>query len=73
MLDVAAFALASEGPARLLRQRHPPVLSRVGLALLTRDERFDVTRAKADLGWEPRVTLEQGIRETAAWARQAFS
>jgi dTDP-glucose 4,6-dehydratase len=29
----------------------------------------DISRAKALLGWEPRVPLEEGLRETIAWFR----
>jgi UDP-glucose 4-epimerase len=30
----------------------------------------DVTRARAILGWEPRVSFEQGLAETVRWATQ---
>jgi len=30
--------------------------------------RPDIARARALLGWEPRVTLEEGLRATIAWA-----
>jgi nucleoside-diphosphate-sugar epimerase len=30
----------------------------------------DITKAKTELGWEPRVPLEQGLRETIAWFRE---
>jgi len=29
--------------------------------------RPDISRAKAELGWEPRVPLEEGLRKTIAW------
>jgi dTDP-glucose 4,6-dehydratase len=29
----------------------------------------DITRAKEWLGWEPRVGLEEGLRETISWFR----
>jgi dTDP-glucose 4,6-dehydratase len=29
----------------------------------------DITRARQLLGWEPRVPLEEGLRETIAWFR----
>ena len=33
----------------------------------------DISRAKALLGWEPRVPLEEGLRPTVAWFRQELT
>jgi dTDP-glucose 4,6-dehydratase len=33
----------------------------------------DITRARQLLGWEPRVPLEEGLRETIAWFRMVAS
>jgi dTDP-glucose 4,6-dehydratase len=30
----------------------------------------DITKARQLLGWEPRVSLEEGLRETIAWFRR---
>jgi hypothetical protein len=32
----------------------------------------DISLARAELGWEPKVTLIEGIARTIAWARQAW-
>ncbi len=34
-----------------------------------KQRRPDITRARTLLGWEPRVPLEEGLRETIAWFR----
>ena len=34
--------------------------------------RPDITLARAELGWEPQVTLEEGLDKTIAWARDAW-
>ena len=33
----------------------------------------DISRARAELGWEPRVELEDGLLKTLAWYRQEFT
>ncbi|HYF20661.1 MAG TPA: hypothetical protein VEA40_22535, partial [Ramlibacter sp.] len=30
---------------------------------------LDIRKAKERLGWEPRMSLDQGLRETIAWYR----
>ena len=29
----------------------------------------DITRARADLGWSPQVSIEEGLKRTIAWFR----
>jgi dTDP-glucose 4,6-dehydratase len=38
-----------------------------------RRRRPDISRARALLGWEPRVSVEQGLRETLAYFRSLLS
>ncbi|HYP20918.1 MAG TPA: NAD-dependent epimerase/dehydratase family protein, partial [Chloroflexia bacterium] len=33
----------------------------------------DITRVKGTLGWEPKVTLEEGLKETIKWFRTALA
>jgi nucleoside-diphosphate-sugar epimerase len=44
-------------------RRDPPV-SRRSLAFFENDNAFDITAARLDLGFEPRVDLKEGIRRT---------
>lgn len=62
-----AEALAQEGAARLVR-REPPV-SRRSLVFVSRRAVFPNTRAREELGWTPRVSLDEGMRRTEAWLR----
>ncbi len=65
----AALANLSEGWARLIRAKEPPSLTRMSLFLMTQDQRFDVSKAKRDLGWQSKVSMEEGVRRAAEWAR----
>jgi dTDP-glucose 4,6-dehydratase len=38
-----------------------------------RQRRPDISRAQTLLGWEPRVSLEEGLRPTIAWFRQQLN
>jgi nucleoside-diphosphate-sugar epimerase len=49
-----------------LSSLHPTQVIRRG-----RTSAFDMSKAKQELGYEPRVTREQGMTELAAWYRQA--
>ena len=32
-----------------------------------KDTWADITKAKSILGWQPRVSLEEGVKRTVAW------
>lgn len=61
---VALGALA-ERFGRLTRTR-PPVM-RYGLQLLGGENRFDVTRARRELSFEPEVNVAEGVRLSVQW------
>jgi nucleoside-diphosphate-sugar epimerase len=46
-----------------------PPLYRRRVDFYTKSRAFDTTRARTELGYAPRVDLEEGIRRTAAWYR----
>ncbi len=61
-------AAASELVAAILRQ--PAMLNRQKIPELTGYWSLDLSRARAELGYQPRVELEQGLRDTVRWYRQ---
>jgi nucleoside-diphosphate-sugar epimerase len=69
-LLAACAAHAAEAWARISRRRTAPAISRAGLAILTQDVRHDPAKAKRDLGWQAKVELADGVRQTAAWLRE---
>ncbi len=58
----------SEAMGRLARLKQPPLM-RYGLQLLGGENRFIITRARKELGFTPRVTLAEGVRDSVAWYR----
>jgi nucleoside-diphosphate-sugar epimerase len=44
-----------------------PPITRLGVAFLGTDVRFSIDKARARLGYTPRVTLRDGIRRAASW------
>lgn len=54
---------------RVARSESPIVLSEPISADDPQRRCPDISRARAELGWEPRVSLEQGLSDTVAWFR----
>jgi nucleoside-diphosphate-sugar epimerase len=48
----------------------PPIYRR-RVDFFTKSRAFDISRARAELGYDPRVTLREGIRRTLEWYRRA--
>jgi 2-alkyl-3-oxoalkanoate reductase len=67
-LGVMLGTLAEAG-ARLAHRRQPPPVMRYGLQLLGGENRFNISRARHDLGFSPRVDLAEGIRQSVEWYR----
>jgi dihydroflavonol-4-reductase len=47
-----------------------PPLHRRRVDFFTKSRAFDITRARTEIGYAPRVSLRQGIRRTLAWYRE---
>jgi len=47
----------------------PPIYRR-RVEFFTKDRAFDISKAKKELGYRPRVSLEEGVRRTAEWYRK---
>jgi nucleoside-diphosphate-sugar epimerase len=64
---VRSAGAAMELAARLTRRA--PELGRDAAVYVSRRAVFPNTRAREELGWEPRVSLGEGMRRTEAWLR----
>jgi dihydroflavonol-4-reductase len=51
--------------------RIEPPLYRRRVDFFTKSRAFDISRARAEIGYAPSVSLHEGIRRTLAWYRQA--
>jgi nucleoside-diphosphate-sugar epimerase len=69
----AAAGVTLEQGYRLLRRATgltlPPLLSRQAVQVLGRDQDFSAGKARELLGWEPRVSYEDGLAATLGWLR----
>ena len=58
-----------EGWSRLRRVEELPYLTRSGLKFVNQSLYLDGTRAREELGWEPKISLEEGTRLYVEWRR----
>jgi nucleoside-diphosphate-sugar epimerase len=67
-----AFALESgyRGARRATGLRTRPLLSRQAVHVMGKDQAFSNARARAVLGYEPRVDYATGLRRTVEWLRE---
>jgi nucleoside-diphosphate-sugar epimerase len=59
-----------ERRARKRGAAKPPVLTQARLKFLGLNLDFSIEKAKRELGYNPRVSFEEGMRRTIAWYRQ---
>jgi len=62
-----AAGAALEAAHRLARSENEPLMTRFGASQLTHAQWFDIGAACRDLGYSPRVGVDEGLRRTAAW------
>jgi nucleoside-diphosphate-sugar epimerase len=48
---------------------HPPIYRR-RVEIFMKDRAFDIGKARRMLGYEPKISLEEGLKRTAAWYRE---
>jgi nucleoside-diphosphate-sugar epimerase len=65
-----AAAFAAEQVAALTHSQQQPIVTRLGVKLFGTDNRHSIDKARAELGYTPRVDLRAGVRLAAAWYRQ---
>ncbi|MDP3730030.1 MAG: NAD-dependent epimerase/dehydratase family protein [Candidatus Omnitrophota bacterium] len=53
--------------ARLAKAKEPPYITRTRIKFLSLNLDFDIDKTKKDLGYSPRVSIEEGLRRTKDW------
>jgi nucleoside-diphosphate-sugar epimerase len=56
--------------ARLTRREDPPLFTLYGLYLLTHDLDVDLSRARTELGYRPKIGFSEGIKKMEEWIRE---
>lgn len=67
-----ALGFTGEMAGHALRLRHAPPLTRYGVQLLGGENRFRIERARRELGFFPRTSMLDGVRQSIAWYRSQF-
>lgn len=60
---------AAENLGRVARSRQPPPVTRYGMRLLGGENRFNISRARRELGFSPLVNLADGVSRSVEWYR----
>lgn len=61
------FAFLSECWKRLIFSKTPPTITRRAIYLIGRSTRYSTQKARTELGWLPRVPIQEGVRRTLEW------
>jgi nucleoside-diphosphate-sugar epimerase len=54
---------------KLWRFKHPPLFTRAAVRFFKEEMNIDGSKARRELGWEPKVSIEEGCRLYVQWRR----
>jgi len=64
----AAFLMELWG--KVMRVESPPLFTRYGVYLTSMDAVFAISKAKKELGYEPRISFKKGLKEIGPWLKK---
>jgi nucleoside-diphosphate-sugar epimerase len=64
------MAMMHEGWARRRGAAEPPAVTQAAVKFLGLDLDFSIEKAKRELGYRPRTSFDEGMRQTVAWYRE---
>ena len=53
--------------ARLTKAKEPPYITKTRIKFLSLNLDFDIAKTKDDLGYNPRISIEEGLKRTKEW------
>jgi len=56
--------------ARLTKVKEPPYITKTRIKFLSLNLDFDITKTRNDLGYAPRVSIEEGLKRTREWMQK---
>jgi nucleoside-diphosphate-sugar epimerase len=65
-----AYGFLCEVAGHARRQPRPPAVTRHDLSVFTRPSHFASSKARAQLGWQPRIDAQEGVARTLHWLHQ---
>lgn len=65
------LAIASELAGRATGRRERPLLTRLAVLELGTEQRYDIRKARDELGYAPRIDFETAMERTITWARES--
>jgi nucleoside-diphosphate-sugar epimerase len=69
LVAAKAAALGMESAWSAARIKSRPFLTRYALKFMSSNLRYDINRARQELGYEPRVDVEEGLERTIDWLK----
>jgi len=68
--NATRLATLLEIPHRVLKLSGRPLLTKHAVVLLGMSQEFPIAKAQHEFGFQPKISLEEGITRSAAWLRQ---
>ena len=65
------FAAVAEAKANLTDSATEPALTKYTVGLMSRSQTLDISAAREELGYVPKVPLAQGFKRFAEWWRES--
>ena len=56
---------------RVTKSKKPPLLNRARMKFLALNLDFDISKIRKELGYNPKVSLEQGMKNTIEWFKRS--